>query len=942
MADIFISYSRKDKKFVRKLNDSFTNESYKIWVDVEDIPPVATWRNEIAEAIEKAHTFILVLSPDSVKSPYCNQEIEHALKHNKRLIPVVCKELDPDSVRQEVGSLNWIFLRESDDFNSRFMLLIEAIGTDLDWVKLHTRYLNKAGEWDKNERNRSFAMRGVDLKESEEFLARGPDKEPKPTSLQTEYIIASRKAQAKRQRITFSAITIGLVIIVVAGLVAYFQHLAKQRQQRIASARQLVSRSDLIRDQKVDGLEESLQLAVAAVKKLDSLGIRSLEADQALRKSMRLLPKDVQYKEFEFKYHGGGVKSVAFSSDGEIVAWAERRGNIQILNTESGEKIPPVKFELDSMSSINDIALSMDGKLIAVLIYDARSGNSSVILWDIIKRQEKMTIPLKGRDSGTELNLVGNYLALSSLSNSRIWDLASRMVFEPWKDKIIARSLALSPDGQYLAAVIRKHKSREVFLSVLDIASRKEVDRYRQASSVRRVFWAENGQKLVSVDRRSTRKDLNRIWVWDWQRDKRQLVPAGVYTINALAFSPDGKYIAVKNGSRIVKVLEFEKVLQLSTDNEFKRLIHPDDTELDIDNAFFVSKGGTLKTANVSKTKLRIQVWIWEFGLGSEFIRLRSKESASQLSFSPDGKYLCAGKSDSLQWWEVDSWKEVDGSNYEKVVSQPFNSRISLSRLQKGLTAADKSYFIAHGETVLAQSPDGKYLIAAGGEDLKPQNMHNIRILDSSTGRELVSLRHDDPVLNVAFSPNSRLFFTISGSSSQTRSGRWQGNNLLRVWRVSNWKESPKVIKDLEGKGVSEIVKSIDFIQDDRYIVLVKDNSLAVREMSTGRILQEIYHASLTHYALDAERKFLITSSQDRSMKIWEMSSGLEIARMSLDTELTSLAFSPDTRWLATAGTDHTVRLWRWQPQDMITEACSRLTTKLKTEGVDQSICSGS
>ena len=84
--------------------------------------------------------------------------------------------------------------------------------------------------------------------------------------------------------------------------------------------------------------------------------------------------------------------------------------------------------------------------------------------------------------------------------------------------------------------------SKKLYLSVLDVVSGEEVDRYRQAGGVGRVLWAQNGQKLVTIGRRIKRGDLNRIWVWDWHKDNSQMVPAGVYEINALAFSQDGKY----------------------------------------------------------------------------------------------------------------------------------------------------------------------------------------------------------------------------------------------------------------------------------------------------------------------------------------------------------------------------------------------------------------
>ena len=66
MADVFISYSRKDSDFVHRLHDRLAAEGKDVWIDWEDIPPVAEWFGEISAAIEGADTFIFVLSPESV------------------------------------------------------------------------------------------------------------------------------------------------------------------------------------------------------------------------------------------------------------------------------------------------------------------------------------------------------------------------------------------------------------------------------------------------------------------------------------------------------------------------------------------------------------------------------------------------------------------------------------------------------------------------------------------------------------------------------------------------------------------------------------------------------------------------------------------------------------------------------------------------------------
>ena len=100
MADVFISYSRKDIDFVHRVFDVLTARDRDPWADWQDIPPTADWLNEIYQGIEAADSFLFVISPDSVISEICTLEIEHAIKHNKRLVPIVWK--DASDVHQSI------------------------------------------------------------------------------------------------------------------------------------------------------------------------------------------------------------------------------------------------------------------------------------------------------------------------------------------------------------------------------------------------------------------------------------------------------------------------------------------------------------------------------------------------------------------------------------------------------------------------------------------------------------------------------------------------------------------------------------------------------------------------------------------------------------------------------------------------------------------------
>ena len=196
--EVFISYSRKDKEFVRRLYEALKRRDREAWVDWQDIQPTEEWLQAIYNAIEGADTFIFVLTPDSVTSKYCKREVAHAAAHNKRMVPIVAREVIADTVAKALRKLEWISCRDGDNFEEATDRLISALDTDLKWVHAHTRLLTRAIEWDANGRNNSFVLRGDDLRSAEQWLAEaGTQKGRQPTALQTEYIIASRKDETE-------------------------------------------------------------------------------------------------------------------------------------------------------------------------------------------------------------------------------------------------------------------------------------------------------------------------------------------------------------------------------------------------------------------------------------------------------------------------------------------------------------------------------------------------------------------------------------------------------------------------------------------------------------------------------------------------------------------------------------------------------------------------
>ncbi len=121
MAEVFISYAREDQGFARDLHAALQKVNRDTWIDWRSIPDSAKWRAEIFAAIEAADNFLFIISPDSVKSWMCGQEVSHAVANNKRLITILYHSVETTSYFRRWRRFNglitrsWVSSRRSSD-----------------------------------------------------------------------------------------------------------------------------------------------------------------------------------------------------------------------------------------------------------------------------------------------------------------------------------------------------------------------------------------------------------------------------------------------------------------------------------------------------------------------------------------------------------------------------------------------------------------------------------------------------------------------------------------------------------------------------------------------------------------------------------------------------------------------------------------------------------
>ncbi len=872
MADVFISYSRADSAYVQRLGAGLRSRGKDVWVDVDGIRDAELFPLALRRAIETSDAFVFVISPEAVRSPFCEQEVAHARELNKRIVPLALRPVSDEELPGEIRFRNWIPATDDGEFESTLERLIVALGADLEWEHQHTRLTVKALEWDQAGRDRSFLLRGSELASAERWLAAGAGKAPGATALEQEYLLAARLVASRRQRLL---VGISVVVAVVSVALVVFALISRGQavtSQTVAKSGELAAESQ---NELTANPEVSILLAVQAVRRS-----ATPPALYALREAIdrspvigRLPSRGPQPCDQGVPPGANAPPSIGYSPSGALIAEAACDGRV-LIDGAGGAR---ARWNLRSPAG--PVAFSPNGQMLAV------STEAGVSLLDVATGQVRETFDLESE-------------ATTPPGSGEPWPGESPVCVPQGS---LPEQLKFSPSGRQLAAVY--HSNLDLW-QLNGSAQPREVGGAR--GCIQSMDFDPSGASLLVTDDRS----VERIDVATGSvRARRTLLaptvdsPSQPPILSGISVSPSGRVVAVaaieQSNTGIVKLYDPRTWTRLAT--LVQRPAVP------LTNIVFSPDGTRLAIGGLDGS-----AGIWSVASHRELLPLNSATvPISSIAWRPDSGQIATTSSDGegrLWRTSLDQGSTIStgvGLNLDEAVvsadrvwagiTEP-QAEILRSWTREGRPASRPFRVVADPSGIaLAFSGNGRLAAATrSGEDIIVRDLAHGHTVGSVSGFTTSG------IIGLALDTSGDRLLAASATSGIGLFDVKDGMRLLAAQTLPN-------SQTCAGGYVS-------FSADGQRAVGVNYCGQGIFwNTRTGKLLGRFDTGvqSVSAISLDTHGRLLALSSWSRTTTIYQLDARRALRVLIGDTaSVTDVAFSPQGTWLATASEDGDVRIW--------------------------------
>lgn len=129
---VFISHASTDAKLAKRVAKVLREAGFQVWDDT-DVLPGDNWGAELAKALEESDAMIVLLTPDSLRSPNINYEIGYALgdeDYEGRLIPVVAappEQLPEEEIPWVLHKFHKVYLTDQEQDEEGLQRIAQAL-----------------------------------------------------------------------------------------------------------------------------------------------------------------------------------------------------------------------------------------------------------------------------------------------------------------------------------------------------------------------------------------------------------------------------------------------------------------------------------------------------------------------------------------------------------------------------------------------------------------------------------------------------------------------------------------------------------------------------------------------------------------------------------------------------------------------------------------------